>query len=191
MTGVQTCALPISAFVARSAADASILGVDLVASATPLGLLRSGAALPGYLDLLLGSGKAGCLGEVSILALLIGAAYLIARRVITIWIPLIYLSTVAVMVTLGGHDPLYHLLSGGLVLGAFFMATDYVTSPLTRKGKIIFGLGCGLMTGLIRLFGGMVEGVSFSILLMNILVPHLDRWTRPVQFGGGLEHAKK
>lgn len=190
---ILTISFPASmtAFVARSAADPGILGVDLAASATPLGLLRGGAALPGYLDLFFGNGKAGCIGEVSILALLIGAAYLLIRRVITIWIPLVYLATVTIMVTAGGQDPLYHLLSGGLVLGAFFMATDYVTSPLTRKGKIFFGLGCGLLTGLIRLFGGMVEGVSFSILLMNILVPHLDRWTRPVQFGGGLQHAKK
>ncbi|MGI6326960.1 MAG: RnfABCDGE type electron transport complex subunit D [Saccharofermentanales bacterium] len=173
-------------------APATAPGTDLVSSATPLAMLRNQfVPLPDYLDLFLGRGKAGCIGEVCILALLTGAVYLLIRRVITAWIPLFYLATVAIMVAIGGQDPLYHLLSGGLILGAFFMATDYVTSPLTNKGKIIYGLGCGLLTGLIRLFGGMVEGVSFSILLMNILVPHLDRWTRPVQFGGGLKHAKK
>lgn len=190
---VLTISFPaaMTAFVARPAGDTSILAIDLVSSATPLNLLRFSPDLPNYLDLLLGNGKAGCIGEISILALLIGAAYLLVRKVITIWIPLTYLLTVMIMVAAAGQDPLYHLLSGSLVLGAFFMATDYVTSPLTRNGKILFGLGCGLITGLIRLFGGMAEGVSFSILLMNILVPHLDRWTRPVQFGGGLEHAKK
>ncbi len=161
-------------------------GSDLVSAATPLALLKSGAegaALPSYLDLFLGHGG-GCIGEVSILALLIGAAYLMVRRVIQGWIPLTFLATVALLTTLMGQDPLYHLLSGGLVLGAFFMATDYVTAPLTAKGKILFAVGCGLLTSIIRVFGGMTEGVSFSIIFMNILTPHLDRWTIPVSFGG-------
>jgi len=94
------------------------------------------------------------------------------------------------MMLLLGQDPMVHLLAGGLVLGAVFMATDYVTSPLTNKGKIIFGIGCGVITSLIRVYGGMTEGVSFSILLMNILTPHIDRWTMPVPLGGGAVRAK-
>jgi Na+-translocating ferredoxin:NAD+ oxidoreductase subunit D len=173
----------------------SIKGTDLIATATPLYLLQNAGGvvttgMPTYLDLFLGF-KGGCLGEVSILALLLGAAYLVIRKVIKLWIPLTYLATVAAMTAIAGQDPLYHLLSGGLILGAFFMATDYVTTPLTRNGKIIFGIGCGLLTGLIRLFGGMTEGVSFAILLMNIVTPHLDRWTNPVPFGGGRRYVKE
>jgi Na+-translocating ferredoxin:NAD+ oxidoreductase subunit D len=173
----------------------SVKETDLIATATPLYLLQNNGGvvvegMPTYLHLFIGF-KGGCLGEVSILALLIGAIYLIIRKVITPWIPLTYLATVALMTGLAGQDPLYHVLSGGLFLGAFFMATDYVTSPLTRNGKIIFGIGCGLLTGLIRLFGGMTEGVSFAILLMNILTPQLDRWTKPVPFGGSRRYAKE
>jgi len=162
-------------------------GTDLIATATPLYLIQSGqsnsSAMPSYLDLFIGF-KGGCLGEVSILALSIGIVYLLIRKVISPWIPLTYVATVAAITAACGQDPLYHILSGGLVLGAFFMATDYVTTPLTRRGKIIFGIGCGLITALIRLFGSMTEGVSFSILFMNILTPHIDRWTIPVPFGG-------
>ncbi|HBP37407.1 MAG TPA: Na+-transporting NADH:ubiquinone oxidoreductase subunit D [Clostridiales bacterium] len=171
----------------------SVEGTDLIATATPLFLLKDAGGviaegMPSYMQLFIGF-KGGCMGEVSILALLIGALYLFIRRVITPVIPLTFLGTVALMTALAGQDPLYHILSGGLCLGAFFMATDYVTSPLTRRGQVLFGLGCGLLTGLIRLYGGATEGVSFSILLMNILTPHIDRWTVPVPFGGG-RHAK-
>jgi len=172
----------------------SLQGVDLVSSATPLAILKSqgaaGAAdLPSYLSLFLGD-KAGCIGEVSILALAIGAVYLISRKVITLWIPVSFIGTVLLLTGLGGKDPLYELLAGGLFLGAFFMATDYVTSPVTRKGRIIFGIGCGLITALIRLYGNMAEGVSFSILLMNILTPHLDKFTAPKPFGEVKKHEK-
>lgn len=176
---------------ATKAAGSSLFSIDLVASATPMYLLRNGSPLPSYLDLFLGTAKGGCLGEVSILALLAGGVYLMVRKVILPVIPLVYIAVVAVMAAIAGQDPLVHVLSGGLILGAFFMATDYVTSPLTLRGKLYFALGCGLLTGLIRLFGGMTEGVSYSILLMNIMVPHLDRWTRPVRFGGGVSHAKR
>ncbi|HAL74781.1 MAG TPA: Na+-transporting NADH:ubiquinone oxidoreductase subunit D [Clostridiales bacterium] len=179
----------MTAFVVKPAGS-SLLAIDLVSTATPLYLLQNSSELPGYLSLFLGTAKGGCLGEVSAIALLIGGIYLIVRRVINPIIPLSYVAVVAAMTAIAGQDPLYHIMSGGLLLGAFFMATDYVTSPLTLKGKLIFGIGCGLLTGLIRLFGGMTEGVSFSIVLMNILVPHLDRWTRPVPFGG-VSHAKK
>lgn len=172
----------------------SIRGVDLVSSATPLAILKAqgaaGAAdLPSYLSLFLGD-KAGCIGEVSILALAIGAVYLISRKVITLWIPLTYIGTVLLLTAVAGKDPLYELLAGGLFLGAFFMATDYVTSPITRNGRIIFGIGCGLITAVIRLYGNMAEGVSFSILLMNILTPHLDKFTAPKPFGEVKKHEK-
>lgn len=161
----------------------SLTGVDLISSATPLAMAKNGtAALPSYLDLFLGN-KAGCIGEICILALLIGAIYLVARKVITLWIPLTYIGTVALLIALAGKDPIYHVLSGGLILGAFFMATDYVTSPVTRRGRVIFGIGCGLITVMIRLFGNTAEGVSFSILLLNILTPHIDRITEPKRFG--------
>jgi Na+-translocating ferredoxin:NAD+ oxidoreductase subunit D len=169
----------------------SVIGTDLVTTATPLDLLSKGAqTLPDYWQIFIGY-KGGCLGEVSVLALLIGATYLLFRHVIKPWIPLAFIGTTILLVALGGKDPLYHALSGGLIIGAFFMATDYVTSPLTNKGKLIFGFGCGLITGLIRLFGGMVEGVSFSILIMNIVTPHIDRLTIPIPFGGGRKRAKK
>lgn len=172
----------------------SLTGADLVSSATPLAILKSqgvqGAAdLPAYLDLFLGD-KAGCIGEVSVLALLLGVIYMVARRVITLWIPLTYIGTVLLVTGLAGKDPVYMLLSGGLFLGAFFMATDYVTSPVTRSGRIIFGISCGLITAVIRLYGNMAEGVSFSILLMNIITPHLDKFTMPKPFGEVKKHGK-
>ena len=127
--------------------------------------------------------RGGCLGEVCAAALLLGGLYLVARRVISPVIPLCYLGTVAVFALILGQDPLVHLLTGGLLLGAIFMATDYTTSPLTFKGRIVFGIGCGILTVLIRQFGALPEGVSFSIIIMNILVPHIERLTRPRPFG--------
>lgn len=149
--------------------------VDAFTSATPL---ASGAENAGsYLTLLLGT-HGGVLGETCALTLLIGGLYLIVTKVISPVIPVAYLGTVVVMSLLCGHDPVYQLLSGGLMLGAFFMATDYVTSPTTDRGKLIFGLGLGLITCMIRFFGTMNEGVSFAILLMNLLVPYIDVLTR-------------
>lgn len=163
-------------------------GADLISAATPLYLLQDSGGqvtsdMPTYLYMFIGF-KGGCLGEVPILALLIGIVYLVIRKTIALWTPLAFVGTVGLLTFLGGQDPLYHMLSGGLVLGAFFMATDYVTVPLTRSGRIIFGIGCGLITSLIRLFGGMTEGVSFAILFMNLLTPHIERLTTPVPFGG-------
>ncbi len=172
-------------------AASSFAGTDLVTSATPLYLAKSGAAdLPAYLDLFLG-GKSGCIGEISVLAILIGALWLLSRGVIKLWIPLSFIGSTLLVVFVSGGDVLYQLLSGGLMLGAFFIATDYVTSPFTNKGKVIFGIGCGLITGLIRMYGGMPEGVAFSVLLMNILTPHIDRITIPVPFGGGKKREKQ
>ena len=164
---------------------------DAVASATPLASLsESGAAGVSTLDLLLGL-HGGCIGEVSALLILLGGVYLIIRKVITWHIPLCYLGTVA-LITLffplgGGHFDvnfmLTQLLSGGLMLGAVFMATDYVTSPVTACGRMIFGIGCGLITVFFRYFSTYPEGVSFAILVMNALVWYIDRFTRPHIFG--------
>jgi electron transport complex protein RnfD len=155
---------------------------DAVTTASPLNQMAAGGELPGYFDLLMGV-RAGCLGEVCAVALLMGGVYLVARRVISPVIPLCYLGTVFVFTLLLGQNPVQHLLTGGLLLGAIFMATDYTTSPLTRNGRIIFGVGCGVLTVLIRVFGSLPEGVSFSIILMNLLVPHIERLTRPRPFG--------
>ncbi len=197
----------------------SLMGKDLVSSATPLALMRSAvstttvssatpiqesASLPTLMSLFLGE-KGGCIGEVCILALLIGAAYLFIRKVIVPWIPLAYIGSFSILVMLFGHTPIFEavryeplsmdvwadalyepafmLLTGGLIIGAFFMATDYVTSPITTSGRLLFGLGCGILTFLIRYYGNMAEGVSFSIILMNILTPHIDRLTMIKPFG--------
>ena len=152
--------------------------IDAFASATPLaaqGAVQGGAQT--YLTLLMGT-HGGVLGETCALTILIGGIYLIATKVISPIIPVTYLGTVAVLSLVAGKDPIYQLLSGGLMLGAFFMATDYVTSPTTNKGKIVFGLGLGIVTCAIRFLGTMNEGVSFAILLMNLLVPYIDVLTR-------------
>ncbi|MCD8016317.1 MAG: RnfABCDGE type electron transport complex subunit D [Oscillospiraceae bacterium] len=163
----------------------SWLNADAVTSATPLRLLEleQYEDLPSVAQMFLGW-RGGCLGETSCLALLIGGIYLIVRRVITWHTPVVYLATVFVLTALLGESPVYQLLGGGIWLGAIFMATDYVTSPPTPAGKIIFGLGCGLITVLIRVYGSYPEGCSFSILLMNILSPYISKWTQPKPFGG-------
>ena len=148
---------------------------DAVTSATPLFLQHTNGALP-FEELLIGN-HAGTIGETCVIALLLGGGYLVARRVITLHIPLSFFGAVALMAVIFGGNPLDQLLSGGVMLGAIFMATDYVTSPSNKKGKIIFGVGCGLITMLIRLFASLPEGVSFAILLMNILTPHIERLT--------------
>ncbi|MBP1545130.1 MAG: RnfABCDGE type electron transport complex subunit D [Oscillospiraceae bacterium] len=142
---------------------------DSVSTATPL---VSGNA--DYMSLFLGT-TGGCIGETCALALILGGLILIFTRTITPHAPIAFIGTVALLTFIAGDDPLYAILSGGLMLGAFFMATDYATTPLTEKGKLIFGIGCGLLTFAIRKFGSYPEGVSFSILLMNLLVPYIDR----------------
>lgn len=159
------------------------LAPDAVSSATPLALLAEGdSATYSVRELLFGL-RPGCLGETCALALLMGGIYLVIRRVITPLVPLTYIGTVFVLTWLLGENPVYHILSGGLMLGAIFMATDYVTSPVTRAGKAIFAVGCGLLTVLIRLYGSLPEGVSFAIVIMNILTPLIERVTQPVPFG--------
>ena len=138
--------------------------------------------MPPLLDMFFGV-RGGCLGETCAVALLLGGVYLVARKVINPIIPICYVGTAALLSLAFGLDPLVQILSGGLLLGAIFMATDYATSPLTNWGKVIFGIGCGVLTMIIRQFGSLPEGVSFSIVLMNILVPYIDRLTRPVPFG--------
>lgn len=158
--------------------------VDAATAATPLAIL-SGAEgeLPTLAQMFLGA-RGGSLGETSCLALLLGFAYLLYRQVITWHTPVAFIGTVLVCTALLGRQPLYQVMAGGLFLGAIFMATDYTTSPPTPKGRLIFGLGCGLITVLIRVWGNFPEGVSFSILLMNILNPYICEWTKTKPFGG-------
>jgi electron transport complex protein RnfD len=169
-------------FPARSI-PSPFAGVDAVASATPLAAAKGMAAAFPHWDLFVGQ-VGGSIGETSALALLLGGGFLLLRGVIDWTIPAAFIVSTAALCGLLGADPLGHLLAGGLLLGAFFMATDYVTSPLSRRGRLLFGAGCGLLTVLIRLYGGFPEGVCYAILIMNSLVPLIDRFTLPVPFGG-------
>ncbi len=150
---------------------------DIITGPTPL--VSESASLT---SLLLGN-TGGCIGETSALALLIGGIYLMVKKVITPATPAAYIGTVALLTLVSGGNVPYQILSGGLFLGAFFMATDYATTPVTEKGKIVFGIGCGIITFVIRKFGSYPEGVSFSILLMNILTPYIDRLTESIPLG--------
>lgn len=166
-------------------------GADAVTTATPLGLLAEqgkNAALSGtnMMDLFVGN-VGGCIGETSAILIILGGLYLIYRGVITYVIPVFYIATVAILTLfIGGFDinfMVFNLLAGGLMIGAFFMATDYASSPVTQKGQIIYAIGCGLLTTIIRTYGGYPEGVSYSILLMNVATPLIDRFTAPKVFG--------
>ena len=157
--------------------------LDAITGATPLAMASAGNMPYSYLDLLLGN-HAGALGETCIITLLIGYVFLLIMRIVDGWATLPFIGTVAIVSLFAGQDVVYQLLSGGLAMGAFFMATDYTTTPMTPTGKIIFGVGCGLITGLIRFFASSPEGVAFSILFMNMFVPLIDRITRPVPAGG-------
>jgi electron transport complex protein RnfD len=171
-----------------AASDAVSLATEAISSATPLQLAKSmGAQVP--LEPMLWGNIAGSLGETSAIALLAGGLYLIIRRIIDWRIPVAYLGTVAVFALIFKQDPLFHLLAGGLLLGAFFMATDYVTSPVTRKGRAIFGIAAGVLTMLFRRFGANPEGVCYSILIMNAFSPMIDRLTVPRIFGEVKRHA--
>lgn len=181
----------MTSFVTPVIGFGKYVGVDAVTSATPLTLLKEGGAaeaLPGLYDAFLGR-IGGCIGETSTLLLLVGGAYLLVRRVIDWRIPVCYLGSFAVMVYLFGRTPhdlefvAYNLCTGGIMLGAFFMATDYVTTPTTAWGHVIFGIGCGVLTFVIRQFGGYPEGTSYAILLMNVVTPLIDRYVHPRKFG--------
>ena len=169
---------------------------DAVSTATPLAILggETAEAMPSLLDMLLGV-RGGCLGETCSLALIVGGIYLIARKVISPKIPLAYLGTVAVIMLIAGKFDLeylaYQMMGGGLLLGSFFMATDYSTSPIKSNAKIVFGIGCGLLTCVIRLFAALPEGVSFAILIMNLLVPHIETIMAPKPFGTVKEKKSK
>lgn len=167
----------------------AFMSVDAFTGATPLAILKGAeGALPSVWDMFIGN-IPGCLGETSALALLIGAVYLLCRRVISWRIPIIYIATTAIFTWIFWPEGwftgpvLYQIFGGGLILGAFFMATDYASSPVTPKGQVIYALGCGLLTAVIRLWGGYPEGVSFAILLMNVAAPLIDKYTRPHIFG--------
>ncbi len=165
--------------------------LDSITGPTPLGMLTDGAdgTMPEYVNMLMGS-MAGSLGEISALALIIGGVYMLARKIITWHIPVAYLLSSFVFAGIlwavdptQYADPMFHMITGGLILGVFFMATDYVTSPMSAKGQIIFGVGAGVLTILIRVFTPYPEGVSFAILLMNAFTPLINSATKPKRFG--------
>ena len=178
-------------------ADIFASSADAITAATPLANMHQGLMPDASLwDCFIGN-IGGCIGETSVVLLVIGGLYLMIRKVISWHIPLTYIGTVAILSLLFpmGNDPFqwcaYQLCTGGLMLGAFFMATDYVTSPLTKLGKIVYGCGCGALTVLIRYFGGYNEGVSYAILVMNCFVVLLDRIGRPTKFGAPKKEAAK
>ena len=159
---------------------------DLVSGATPLEVMKNGGELPSLLDMFIGF-RGGAIGEVSIIAIAVGFAYLVIRRVIHFETPVVFVATVFALSLIVDNSfsmATYQILSGGLVFAAVFMATDYVTTPINRLGKIIFAFGCGLITFLIRYFGSYPEGVSFSILFMNIISPYIEKWTATQPLGG-------
>ncbi|WP_129596844.1 RnfABCDGE type electron transport complex subunit D [Anaerophilus nitritogenes] len=163
-------------------------GADAVSTATPLAILGGEAteSLPSLADLIIGN-VGGCIGETSAILLILGGIYLVYRGVIAPKIPVVYIVTVAVLTFIfGGFDAqfmVYQIFAGGLMLGAIYMATDYASSPVTPKGQMIFALGCGVLTSVIRIYGGYPEGVSYSILLMNVAAPLIDKYTSPRVFG--------
>ncbi len=175
---MTTWRLPFSADAATGATPLA-MGVDAMTTPTTSVMGESFS----YFEMLIGQ-IGGSMGETCKAALLLGGLYLIVRKVITPTVPLAFMGTVFVLSWIFGADPLYQLLAGGLILGALFMATDYVTTPTTETGKLIFGVGCGLITVVIRLWASYPEGVSFAILLMNILTPHIDSLTTHKAFGG-------
>ena len=184
-------------------AHAALAEHDALTSATYLAVIKANPSffpkLCDYLALLFGK-VGGCLGETSAVALFIGGIYLLVKKVINWRIPVFYIGSFAVCAFIfgrtglfQGRDIFFEVLNGGLIMGAFFMATDYATSPITPRGKIVFGIGCGFLAVLIRFFGGYPEGVSYSIIIMNLFVPLIDKYVRPRVYGKGLkvEIAKK
>ncbi len=165
--------------------------LDGVSTATPLAMIKEGAVsgLPGIYDVFIGN-IGGCIGETSAAALLLGFVILLYKGIISWHIPVVYIGTVAAATAILGRPagPVYEVVAGGLLIGAIFMATDYTTSPMTKKGQVIFAAGCGLLTSLIRVFGGYPEGVSYSILIMNLTVPLIDKFTKPRIFGEVKKH---
>lgn len=199
--GFLLASFPVQMTAWTAPVNAFFLTSDAVSAATPLAQLSQNgtvgtASTPTQelLSLLLGN-RAGCIGEVSAIALIIGFVYLLIRHVVSLRIPALYIATVflGTAVLGGGQSPLwagaFHTVSGGLILGACFMATDYSTSPVTPKGQLIYALGCGILTVVIRLYGGYPEGVSYSILIMNLCVPLIERYMRARVYGEVKRHA--
>lgn len=181
----------MTSFAAPVMSFTAYIGADAVSSATPLEFLKNAEAvgrMPSIYELFIGR-VGGCIGETSAVLILLGGIYLLINKVIDWRIPVCYLGSFAVLVFLFGQMPyslpfvLYNLFAGGLMLGAFFMATDYVTTPTTARGHVIFGIGCGVLTFAIRRFGAYPEGATYAILLMNIVSPLIDRYVRPKKFG--------
>ena len=178
----------IIAFSKTVAATATPKGVDAVSSATPLVILEGTAKgeLPSIIDMLLGK-RAGAIGETCVVALVIGGLYLMIKRVISWHTPVAFIASTFVFILIFTGDPraaLYHTLLGGLFIGAIFMATDYSTTPTNTMGKVVFGIGAGFITSVIRIWGSLPEGVSYAILLMNILTPYIEKLTRKKPLGG-------
>ncbi len=178
---------------------------DVVTGPTPLAVMKEGVSqgehvadilpeVPGYVNLLLGN-MGGSIGEISALAIILGGLYMLVRKIITWQIPAAYLGSVVVFSGVFWLidptqyvDPLFHLITGGLMLGAIYMATDMVTSPMSHRGQLVFGIGCGVLTMVIRLFGAYPEGVSFAILIMNAFVPLINKGFKPKRFGEEVKH---
>lgn len=195
---------PVQMTMWPTAVENNTVMVDAVTGATPLGIIKEGvmygdtitslsSKIPSSMDMLLGI-TGGSLGEMSALALLIGGFYLLYKRVISWHIPITMLATIGIMTSIFWlinpeqyANPLIHLLSGGAILGAFFMATDLVTSPMTKKGMFVFAIGIGIITVVIRLFGAYPEGVSFAILIMNSFVPLINSYFKPRRFGAPIK----
>lgn len=159
--------------------------VELVSGATPLSAMKAGLELPGFWDMIVGT-RGGAIGESCMIAIAIGFIYLVARRVIKFETPLIYIATVFILSLISGAGfggAFYQVVSGGVVFASVFMITDYVTTPITRSGKMIFALGCGIITFLIRKFGSYPEGASFSIVIMNIVSPYIEKLTAKIPLG--------
>lgn len=178
----------IIAFSKTVAATASPSGADAVSSATPLGILEGSGegTLPTLVDMLTGK-RAGAIGETCIIALVVGGIYLMIRRVISWHTPVAFIASTFLFIFIFTGDAktaLYHILLGGLFIGAIFMATDYSTTPTNTLGKVVFGIGAGFITAVIRIWGSLPEGVSYAILLMNILTPYIEKLTRRKAFGG-------
>ena len=157
-------------------------GVDATTTATPLALMKMSGEATNYWSMFMGN-IGGSLGETSALAILLGGAYLIYKGIVDYRITLGFLGTVALMTGVFGQDPIFHLLGGGLMIGGFYMLTDMVTSPITKKGRWIYGIGAGIILVIIRLWGGYSEGVLYAILLINMTVPIINRYTRPRTYG--------
>ena len=185
-------ATPMTTWTVTSKMDPAIIAAagDAVTGASPLAMLTKGLEMPSNMSMFLGLCN-GSMGEISALALIIGGIYMVVRKVIDAYIPVAFIATAFILSLLMGYDPIFQICAGGIMLGAIFMATDYVTSPMNPAGKIIFGVGCGLMTMLIRKFGSYPEGVSFAILLMNVLAPQIDSWTVSKLNGVPKESKKK